>query len=86
MLVGEPILSKIRCFKIGERIGIYLPAKMVKELDLKKDDYVIPSYVSRTDNKEDEVFGKSKLILVFYRNKSGRIYNPNIELESDRDV
>jgi len=86
MILGSPILSRIKITIFKGRAVIYIPKEMVDELDMKKGDYVIPSFLPRDDKIDDELFGNNKLIFAYYRNKSGKKFNPALELESDRDV
>ena len=85
-MVGMPISYKIKLVESGGRLCAFIPAKMREELDMKPGDYVMPTYIEREDNKKDDEFGALKLIFIYYRNKSGKTFNPHIELEVDRDV
>jgi len=83
----QPISRRLEVIKLGNgELGLRFPSAMVKELDIKKGDYVLPCYDERKDGSKDDEFGNLKLHFIFYRNKSGKKFNPYIELESDRDV
>ena len=85
-MLGTPIFFKIRLVESGGRLCAFIPTKMREELDMKPGDYIMPTYIERDDNKKDDEFGDLKLVFVFYRNKSGKTYNPYRELEVDEDV